>query len=280
MNFASFNVGGRAGWGAVVGDKVIELGSRLPYPTLRAAIAAGALRQAAEAAQGGVEGVALSAVELAVPVPDSGKVICIGRNYKGHVAEANAKLPAHPSLFIRMLDSFAPPGGAMVRPRVSEHMDFEGELALVIGTGGRHIAKHDALRHVAGYTCLNDGSIRDIQFEHSLAAGKNFFASGSFGPWMVPAASIPDPSALYLTTRLNGVEVQHTRTDDLIFDIPTIIAYVSAFTPLSPGDVIATGTPEGVGFARKPPLWLKPGDTIEVEITSIGVLKNTVTAEA
>jgi 2-keto-4-pentenoate hydratase/2-oxohepta-3-ene-1,7-dioic acid hydratase in catechol pathway len=152
---------------------------------------------------------------------------------------------------------------------------------LIIGKPGRHITKHDAMSHVFGYTCFNDGSIRDIQFKHSIAAGKNFYATGGFGPWIVTADEIADPTRLHLMTRLNGREVQHTGIDDLIFDIPTLISYCSDWTPLAAGDVIATGTPEGVGFARKPPLWMKPGDVVEVEIDGgIGVLRNPIIAES
>jgi 2-keto-4-pentenoate hydratase/2-oxohepta-3-ene-1,7-dioic acid hydratase in catechol pathway len=195
------------------------------------------------------------------------------------VAESNAKLPDYPSTFLRVIESFVPQGTPLVRPRVSTHYDYEGELALVIGTPGRHIAKEDGYKHVFGYTCLNEGSIRDYQFTHSVTAGKNFFHSGSIGPWIVPAEDIGDPEKLMLRTRLNGIEVQHTCTDDLIFDMPTMIAYLSVIMPLNAGDIISTGTPEGVGFVRKPPLWLKAGDTVEVEISGIGTLRNTVVDE-
>ncbi len=215
-----------------------------------------------------------------LPLPDCGKIICIGRNYRGHLAEGNIKLPEHPSVFIRTLESFAPHNGAMVRPSASTDFDYEGELALVIGTPGRHIAPADALSHIFGYTCMNEGSIRDYQFNHSLTVGKNFYRSGGIGPWIVPAEEIGDPTKLTLRTRLNGTEVQHTITDDLIFDIPTIIAYLSVLLPLNAGDIISTGTPEGVGFARKPPLWLKAGDVVEVEISGIGTLSNAIVDEA
>lgn len=280
MKLATYRAGGRESWGAVVGDGIVDLAGPLGHPTLRAAIAAGALTDAAAAVSGATPSHRLAEVELEVPIPDAAKIVCIGRNYRGHVAEVDAKLPPHPSVFLRTHESMVPPGGALVRPRLSDHFDYEGELAVVIGTGGRHIAAEDALSHICAYTILNDGSIRDYQFDHSLTVGKNFAATGSWGPWIVTADEIPDPSELMLATRLNGEQVQHSQTNDFIFDIPTIIAYVSAFTPLAPGDVVSTGTPEGVGFARKPPLWLKPGDTVEVELSRIGVLRNTVTAEA
>src|SRR5207302_9208048 len=211
------------------------------------------------------------------PRPD--KIVCIGLHYRAHAAEAGLKVPEHPSLFLRLANTLVPHGGEMIRPKASADMDYEGELAVVIGRGGRHIAAADALAHVAGYSCFNDGSLRDFQFKHSVAVGKNFIATGGFGPWLVTGDEIPDPAALTLTTRLNGVEVQRGTTADMIFDVPTIIAYVSGFTRLEPGDVISTGTPPGVGLARKPPLWLKPGDVVEVEISKIGVLRNAIVAE-
>lgn len=281
MRLASYHVAGRPSYGIITDAGAIDLPSRLgaDCPTLRAAIAAGALPRIRAAATGAPD-VALANLAFDLPLPDSGKIICIGRNYRGHVAEGNSKLPEQPSVFIRTLESFVPQDGALVRPRVSSHFDYEGELALVIGTKGRHIAPADALSHIFGYTCLNEGSIRDYQFTHSLTVGKNFHHSGSIGPWIVPAEEVGDPTKLTLRTRLNGTQVQHTRTDDLIFDIPAIIAYLSVLLPLNPGDIISTGTPEGVGFARKPPLWMKAGDTVEVEISGIGTLRNSVVDEA
>ncbi len=280
MRLASFSLSGRRAYGIVAGDGLVDLARRLGAgaPDLRAAIAGGAFPAMQSLANEPAD-VKMAEVVLDLPIPAPAKIICIGRNYKAHVAEGNLKLPEKPSVFLRTLESFSPPGGALVRPRISEKFDYEGELAVVIGTPGRHIPKEEALEHVFGYTCLNDGSIRDYQFTHSLTVGKNFFHSGSIGPWIVTADEIPDPTELVLGTRLNGAELQHTRTDDLIFDIPTIISYISDFIPLDAGDIIATGTPEGVGFARKPPLWMKAGDEIEVEISGIGVLRNFVVDE-
>jgi 2-keto-4-pentenoate hydratase/2-oxohepta-3-ene-1,7-dioic acid hydratase in catechol pathway len=189
--------------------------------------------------------------------------------------------PENPQVFLRLVNTLVAHNQPMVCPRISEDFDYEGELAVIIGKPGRHIAKSDALSHIFGYTCFNDGSVRDIQFKHSIAAGKNFHATGGFGPWIVTADEVPDPTRLHLVTRLNGKEVQHTGIDDLIFDIPTLVSYCSDWTPLVAGDVISTGTPEGVGFARKPPLWMKPGDVVEVEIDGgIGVLRNPIIAES
>ena len=280
MKLASFTASGRASYGIVVGDGIVDVGARLGarYPTLRAAIAGGALGEIARSAAAKPD-LALSGVRLAPPIPAPDKIVCIGLNYRAHAAEAGLKVPEHPSLFLRLTNTLVPHGGALVRPSVSSDMDYEGELAVVIGRGGRHIAAAQALHHVAGYACFNDGSLRDYQRQHSVAVGKNFVATGGFGPWLVTADEIPDPSQLILTTRLNGAEVQRGDTADMIFSVNEIISYVSAFTPLEPGDVISTGTPPGVGMARKPPLWLKPGDVVEVEISRIGVLRNSVVAE-
>jgi 2-keto-4-pentenoate hydratase/2-oxohepta-3-ene-1,7-dioic acid hydratase in catechol pathway len=280
MKLASFAVAGRASYGIVVGAGVVDLGARLGdrYPDLGAALTAGALGELAGAASAKPD-LALRDVSLLPPIPAPDKIVCIGLNYRAHAAEAGLKVPEHPSLFLRLNNTLVPHGGALVRPSVSSDMDYEGELAVVIGRGGRHIAAAQALDHVAGYSCFNDGSLRDYQRQHSVAVGKNFVATGGFGPWLVTRDEIPDPAQLTLTTRLNGAEVQCGETADMIFSVAQIISYVSDFTPLEPGDVISTGTPPGVGMARKPPLWLKPGDVVEVEISRIGVLRNGVVAE-
>lgn len=280
MRIGSFLLSGRPAYGIIVDRGVVDLARRFgrEYPTLRSAIAGGLLPRMRELA-GERADVPMQDVAFEIPMPDSAKIVCIGRNYRAHVAEGDMRLPEKPSVFLRTIESFVPHGGALARPRVSEQFDYEGELAVVIGKPGRHIAGGAALSHILGYTCLNDGSVRDYQFTHSLIVGKNFFHSGSIGPWIVTAEEVPDPTQLVLRTRLNRVEVQHSGTDSLIFDIPTIISYVSAFTPLVAGDIIATGTPEGVGFARKPPLWMKAGDEIEVEISRVGVLRNSVIDE-
>jgi 2-keto-4-pentenoate hydratase/2-oxohepta-3-ene-1,7-dioic acid hydratase in catechol pathway len=278
MKLISYKLNEAVSYGVVVGDGVIDLGRRLPHLSLLAALKAdamGAIRSMATEAPDH----RLADVTLLTPLPDVDNLICIGRNYKGHLAEANLKLPDFPSTFIRLKSSIVAHDEALVCPRVSSDFDYEGELAVVIGKGGRHISREEALSHIAGYSIVMDGSIRDYQMGHCLVVGKNFFATGSFGPCLVTSDEVGDPTQLLLSTRLNGVEVQHTQTDDLIFDIPYLISYISSWMPLSPGDVISTGTPEGVGFTRKPPLWLKPGDTLEVEISRIGLLRNTVVAE-
>jgi 2-keto-4-pentenoate hydratase/2-oxohepta-3-ene-1,7-dioic acid hydratase in catechol pathway len=280
MRLASFSAGNRNSYGAVVGDGIVDIGRRIGdrFPTLRDAIA-GRIEEIAHLASVGEPDVSLSAVKLQPPIPNPDKIVCIGLNYKAHAAEAGAAIPEFPALFIRLTNTLVAHECPMIRPGLSGDFDYEGELVIVMAKGGRHIRKAAALDHVLGYSCFNDGSIRDFQFKHALATGKNFPATGGFGPWIATREEIPDPSALTLCTRVNGKEVQRSGTNDLIFDVPSIISYVSDFTPLEPGDVIATGTPSGVGFARKPPLWLKPGDEVEVEISGIGVLRNPVVAE-
>jgi 2-keto-4-pentenoate hydratase/2-oxohepta-3-ene-1,7-dioic acid hydratase in catechol pathway len=207
-------------------------------------------------------------------------VLCVGLNYLKHIIETGREVPKHPTLFTRFASAQVGHEQPLILPKASTAFDFEGELAIVIGKAGRHISKANALEHVAGYSLFNDGSIRDWQ-RHTLqfTAGKNFVGSGSFGPWIVTTDEISDISSLVLETRLNGEVVQREGLDDLLFKIPDLIEYISTFTELLPGDVIATGTPGGVGAFRTPPLWMKPGDVVEVEVEGIGKLKNTVNAE-
>jgi 2-keto-4-pentenoate hydratase/2-oxohepta-3-ene-1,7-dioic acid hydratase in catechol pathway len=259
MKLASFATAGRASYGLITDGGLIDLGARLSsrYPTLRAALADDALGEIARTAAAKPD-LALADATLLPPITAPDKIVCIGLNYRAHAAEAGLQVPEHPSLFLRLTNTLVPHGGALVRPSLSSAMDYEGELAVVIGRSGRHIATATALDHVAGYACFNDGSLRDYQRQHSVIAGKNFLATGGFGPWLVTSDEIPDPSQLTLTTRLNGVEVQRGETADMIFSVPQIISYVSTFTRLEPGDVISTGTPPGVGMARQPPCGSSP----------------------
>ncbi|WP_119420646.1 fumarylacetoacetate hydrolase family protein [Desertibaculum subflavum] len=286
MRFASFQIAGRPTYGVIDpamigGAHLRDLGHVLgdAYPDLKTLIASGRAGRIAAEQLAGAPRYALDAVSLLPPIPNPDKIVCIGLNYAKHAAEGGMKIPTHPSLFLRLNNTLVAHGGALVRPKASGDMDYEGELAVVIGEPGRHIDRARALDHVFGYACFNDGSIRDFQFQHSVAVGKNFHATGGFGPWIASAEEVGDPAQLTLVTRVNGAEMQRGETSDLIFDVPAIIAYVSTFTPLAAGDVISTGTPAGVGFARKPPVWLKAGDTVEVEIDRIGVLRNTIAAE-
>jgi 2-keto-4-pentenoate hydratase/2-oxohepta-3-ene-1,7-dioic acid hydratase in catechol pathway len=278
MKLLSFAADGREWFGAARDDGIITLNDKIGQPDLRAALAAKGMEAMRRAAREAAPDHRLDDITFLPVIPRPGKILCAGLNYRSHVAEMGRELPKQPSMFARFADTLVGHGGAMIRPTVSDHFDFEGELALVIGKGGRHITPESALDHVAGYTCFVDGSVRDYQ-KFSVTSGKNFPSTGPLGPWMVTADEIADPSRLTLTTRLNGQDVQHSTTDLLIYSIPQIIAFCSDFTALSPGDVIATGTPEGVGHSRKPPLWMKPGDRLEVEIDGIGVLRVDIAAE-
>ncbi|MET4691813.1 fumarylacetoacetate hydrolase family protein [Sinorhizobium fredii] len=214
------------------------------------------------------------------PVHAPQKIVCVGLNYHGHMTETGRQPVTHPTLFSRWSDSHVGHGEQLILPSVSTKFDYEGELAVVVGRSGRHISKTEAMTYVAGYSCYNDGSIRDWQKHTSqFLPGKNFEASGAFGPWLVAGHAVPDYRELRLTTRLNGRVVQDASLGDLIFDIPTLIEYVSSFTTLNPGDVLVTGTPDGVGAFRDPQLWMGAGDTVEVEISGIGMLSNKILAE-
>src|SRR5579863_6306188 len=272
MKLLSFVADGRDCFGAASGDGIVTLNDKIGQPDLRAALAAGAMDAMRKAIKDAKPDRRLDEIKFLPVIPRPEKILCAGINYRSHAAETGRELPKQPSMFIRFADTLLGHGGEMIRPSVSDNFDFEGELAVVIGKGGRHIKAERALDHVAGYTCFVDGSVRDYQ-KFSVTSGKNFPGTGPLGPWLVTTDEIPDPSKLTLTTRLNGMEVQHSPTDLLIYSIPQIVAFCSDFTMLSPGDVIATGTPEGVGHSRKPPLWMKPGDMLEVEITGIGTLR-------
>ena len=272
MKLLSFSTGGKEYFGALSGDGVVTLNDKVGQPDLRAALASGAIEAMHKAAREAKPDRGLADIKFLPVIPQPNKILCAGVNYRAHAAEVARELPKQPSMFVRFTDTLVGHDGAMIRPKVSDNFDYEGELALVIGKAGRHVKVEQALDHVAGYTIFVDGSVRDYQ-KFSVTSGKNFPGTGPLGPWLVTTDEIPDPSNLTLTTRLNGAQVQHSGTDKLIYSIPQIIAFCSDFTALSPGDVIATGTPEGVGHGRKPPLWMKPGDVLEVDITSIGILR-------
>lgn len=223
---------------------------------------------------------ALDDVALLPPVPRPPKIVCVARNYAEHAREAGLKVSEIPILFARFPATLVGPGDPIVVPSVSEQVDWEGELAVVIGRGGRHISKADAMKHVAGYSIFNDVSVRDYQFRVTqYTEGKNFHASGPFGPHLALTDEVPDPHVLELVTEVDGVQKQRASTSDMIFDVPTLIEHISAFVELEPGDVIATGTPAGVGFKREPPEFLRPGQTVVVRVTGLGELSNPVVAE-
>ncbi|HTR85413.1 MAG TPA: fumarylacetoacetate hydrolase family protein [Reyranella sp.] len=273
MRLISFRHADADKFGAVVEGGVIDLTNKVGgCATLRSAIAAKALDELAAVAKKSRPELKLADIELLPTIPDPDKILCIGLNYASHVGEVGRELPKVPSVFSRLHNTLVRHGGNIVRPQASTNFDFEGELAVVIGERCRHVPRARALSVIAGYSCFLDGSVRDFQ-RHSVTAGKNFPATGPLGPWMVTTDVIPDPQALELTTRLNGQVVQHDSTDHMIFDVASIIEYLSTVTWLEPGDVIATGTPDGVGLGRKPPLWMKAGDKVEVEISGIGTLQ-------
>lgn len=283
MKLVSYVHGGRTGFGAVVGDGIVDLGRALGnrFADLKAVLAADALPAAQAALQGRPADLPLASATLLPPVPNPGKIWCCGLNYADHVKETGREVTEEPTFFMRWPDSAVGQGQPVMRPRESVQFDYEGEIAVVIGRGGRRIAQADAARHVAGYACFNDGSIRDWQRHTTqFAPGKNFWRSGAFGPWLVTADEIPFGSLMTLVTRLNGQEVQRATTEMMIYSIARQIAYVSTVAPLEPGDVIVTGTPGGVGAKRTPPLWMKAGDVVEVEVDRVGVLRNPVADDA
>lgn len=281
MKLLSFIADGRSSFGAVKDNGVVDLGARMTgCTTLRQLLETGRVAEATRLVASTAPDHTLERITFLPVIPDPGKIICVGLNYRDHVAETGRTVTEKPALFARFACSQVGHLRPIVKPKVSDDFDYEGELALVIGKQGRHILPDRALGHVAGYSCYNEGSVRDWQRHTSqFLSGKTFADSGSFGPWLVTADEIPDPSKLSLQTRLNGTVVQDTTTGLLITAIPELIAYISTICPLDPGDVIVTGTPGGVGAKRTPPLWMRPGDTVEVEISGIGVLRNKVIAE-
>lgn len=284
MKIASYRVGDAEHVGIVTGEGLIDIGRRLGAGGLRDILERGLLDKVR-----GLEGTApdhdVSAVTFLPVVPDPRHIYCIGINYLDHLKEVQAAgvsraLPKHPSVFVRFPETLAGHQSPLLIPKVSDDFDYEAELAVIIGKGGRYIDEARALDYVAGYAGFNDGSVRDWQFHTTqVTPGKNFVATGGFGPWMVTADEIPDPHSLGIELVLNGRTLQSGNTRDFIFTIPKIIAYLSAFMPLQAGDVIATGTPAGVGFSRKPPVFMRPGDICEVRIEKVGVLRNPIVKE-
>ena len=286
MKLLSFSAGNRESWGAVSGDAVVDLGLALPqYPTLADFLGSADFDRRDAIMAGQTAGPKLEDVRFLPVIPRPEKIVCAVRNYLDHHNEAVAfgmkrEITEYPPIFLRVWRSQVGHDAPVIRPKVSDNLDWEGELAVVIGKGGRHIAQADAWSHVAGYSIYNDVSVRDWQrHAQQIASGKNFVGTGPFGPWLVTPDEIGDPTRLKLETRVNGNVVQSSNTSMLIVSIPRLIEYSSTIFDLVPGDVIATGTPAGVGFTRKPPIFLKPGDVVEVEIEKIGVLRNPVVDE-
>jgi acylpyruvate hydrolase len=288
MKLMMFEKGGGAALGLVEGESVIDLGAAdasLPKD-LAGLIAAGpdALTKAKAAAGKAPASakLALGAVKPALPFARPDKMICVGLNYALHAKEGGHAIPTYPSFFLRVPTSLTAAGAPVIRPKVSIQLDYECELTIVVGKGGRHIPEAKALEHVFGYTLFNDVSVRDFQRKTSQwTPGKNFDSTGPLGPWVVTADELPPgASGLRITTRVNGETMQDSNTSDMIFSTAKIIATLSEFMTLAPGDVIATGTPSGVAHARKPPAWMKAGDTVEVEVEKIGALRNPIVDEA
>lgn len=282
MRLVSFEHEGRASYGLVCDGGIVDAGLRLGerYADLKAVIAAEALDEL-RALESTAPDLGMADVAHLPVIPNAEKILCVGINYLGHIKETGREPPEHPVLFTRFADSFVGHDQAIVRPAVSNDLDYEGELAVVIGKPAWHVSRERALEHVAGYTCCNEGSIRDFQF-HTIqfTAGKNFYRSGSLGPWLLTADEQADPGQFHLQTRINGDVLQDAPVSDLCFDIPSLIEYCSIWTPLGTGDIIVTGTPGGVGRVRKPPIWMKPGDTVEVDIRGLGTLRNSIVDES
>jgi acylpyruvate hydrolase len=285
MRFMSFEYAGKIGiavqangnwYGASEGDAI--------YPaSLLSLIQAGgdALQRAGDTLLKAPK-IDLNSVNLLPPVSHPEKIVCIGLNYKDHSAESGFKQPDFPTVFSRFNSSLIADGAAIIKPPQSEQLDYEGELVAIIGRKARHVSEEQALDYVAGYSIFNDASIRDYQFKApQWTPGKNFDGTGAFGPHFVSADELPPGcEGLNLQTRLNGQVVQNAAITDMVFPVAKLVSILSSFMTLVPGDVIVTGTPSGVGLARKPPLWMKPGDVVEVEIEEIGILRNPIVAEA
>lgn len=281
MRLISFLENGAPGYGVVKENLVFDVSSILRdrHSDLKDVLAANALKEVRNACSS-CRSLSFEQISFLPPIPNPGKIFCIGHNYEEHRLETERPKTTFPSTFFRFADSQVGHLQSALIPRVSTEIDYEGELAVVIGKPGRYIAKQDALSHVAGYSCYNDISVRDWQRHTTqFGPGKNFPATGGFGPWLVTADEIPNPQALDLTTTLNSQVVQRASTAQMIFTVAELVAYCSSFTPLGAGDIIASGTPGGIGMKRNPPLFMKRGDRVEVEISSIGVLQLTLDQE-
>lgn len=286
MKFISFVRCGKAGFGLLTTRKngqqaIIDLTNKLgsEINSLQDAISLNKLELAEKLANAPAD-FSLSDVTLLPVIPNPNKILCIGLNYETHRAETKRPDAKYPTIFTRFADSQVADGQPLIIPHVSERFDYEGELAIIIGQGGRYIEEADAMQHVAGYACYNDATARDWQrHTHQFTPGKTFPATGAFGPFMADAKSIGDYTKLKIQTRLNGKIMQDADLSQLIFSIPRLIAYCSSFTPLTAGDVIITGTPGGVGDRREPPVYMQAGDVVEVEISELGILSNPIIAE-
>ncbi len=284
--FATFAAAGGQGYGLVTQDGIIDLSRRYgsTWPTLREVVAAGALTKLADEASTLAPDLSLADIRFEIPIPAPEKIICVGVNFPDRNEEYRdgQAAPSNPSLFIRFPRSFTGHEQPLIRPPESPQLDYEGEIVIVIGKGGRRIPEASALDHIAALSLCNEGTIRDWvrHAKFNVTQGKNFDRTGSIGPWMVPFTDEAQIADIKLETRVNGEVRQQDRTSRMIFSFRKIINYVSTFTTLVPGDVIVTGTPTGAGARFDPPIWLKPGDIVEVEADGIGLLRNPIADEA
>lgn len=283
MKLLSYTYRGASSWGALVGGRIVDLQAACDgrAPTLRSALAQYSIPEIEAMAVVTPASIDVSDIAYLPVIPDAAKIFCIGLNYDEHRIEANRDKTVQPTVFLRLAASQIGHGEDLLLPPESHKFDYEGEIAIVIGKGGRRIDESQAWEHIAGYAPYNDGSIRDWQSHTTQwTPGKNFVATGGFGPYMVTRGEIVDGQELSLTTRLNGEVMQHGTTAQLIFSMPRLVSYLSTFIALESGDVIVTGTPGGVGFKRTPPVFMRAGDRVEIEIGGIATLVNSVTAEA
>lgn len=281
MRWLSFERDGATTFGYVTADGagVVDVGARTDYSTLREAIEADALASLPDTC-GDAADVALEGITYAPTITDPKKILCVGLNYKAHQEETGRGGEGVPTIFVRFAAAQVAHQQPMIRPRESNSLDFEGEIAMIIGKGGRRIPRAEAFDHVVGFGIYNDGSVREYQRQTSqFTPGKNFTATGGFGPWMMTKDEVGDPYAMELTTRLNGEVMQNAKADLLVHNFEELIEFCSTFIELEPGDVIVTGTPGGVGSARKPPIFMDHGDEIEIEVAPIGKLFNPVVGE-
>ena len=277
MKLISFMRSGSAAYGVVVGEKVLDLKPLLgsEVADLKTVIEKNLVSRISTLLGSHQPDLNFADLTLLPVIPNPDKIVCVGLNYHDHVKETGRDLTEKPAIFLRLNDSQVAHGQNIVRPLESHRLDYEGEIAVIIGKGGRRIQEADAWSHIAGYSCYNDGSVRDWQnFTTQWIPGKNFFKTGGFGPWMVTADEIAPNQVMTLSTKLNGQEMQRTTTDMMIHSIPRQLAFISTVIPLKAGDVIVTGTPGGVGNKRTPQVFMKPGDVIEIEVDAIGVLRN------
>ena len=281
MKLTSFIRDKTSGYGVVTEDGIIDLSSSIEGASdIKSLLETNSMARAADYASGRSADFPVDEITFLPLIPNATKVICVAVNYLAHAREAGRTIGDYPVLFHRHAQTQVGHQQPLCVPKASEQLDFEGEIAVILGKGGGHIEPEDALDHVAGYACYNEGSVRDWQFHvHQYSMGKNFNATGGFGPWLVTTDDIPDPDALTVTTRLNGEQMQFGEFNDVAFNIPTLISYVSRALPWCAGDVIVTGTPGGVGFKRTPPIFLTEGDVVEVEVNLVGTLVNPIVNE-